>query len=57
MCSEDMNMNEPKAYVKHRDKLDWLFRKLFRPTIIGAENIPTEGRIILQATIPISWIA
>ncbi len=40
-------MNEPKAYLKHRNKLDWLFRKLFRPTIIGAENIPAEGRIIL----------
>ncbi len=40
-------MNEPKAYLKHRNKLDWLFRKLFRPTIIGAENIPTEGRIII----------
>ncbi len=40
-------MNEPKAYVKYRPRLDWLFRKLFRPTIIGAENIPAEGRIIL----------
>ena len=40
-------MNEPKAYVKYRPRLEWLFRKLFRPTIIGAENIPAEGRIIL----------
>ncbi len=40
-------MNEPKAYLKHRAKLDWLFRFLFKPTIIGSENIPAEGRIIL----------
>ncbi len=40
-------MNEPKAYIKYRPRLDWLFRKIFRPTIIGAENIPAEGRIIL----------
>lgn len=40
-------MNEPKAYVKHRAKLDWLFRKIFKPTVIGAENIPAEGRVIL----------
>lgn len=40
-------MNEPRAYVKYRPRLDWLFRKLFRPTVIGAENIPTEGRIII----------
>ena len=29
-------MNEPKAYLKHRNKLDKTFRLLFRPTIIGA---------------------
>lgn len=40
-------MNEPKAYLKHRAKLDWLFRFLFKPTIIGEENIPAEGRVIL----------
>ncbi len=40
-------MNEPKAYLKHRAKLDWLFRFLFKPTIVGAENIPAEGRVIL----------
>ncbi len=40
-------MNEPKAYLKHRDNIDWLFRKLFRPTVIGAENIPEDGRIII----------
>ncbi len=40
-------MNEPKAYLKHRNKLDWLFRFIFKPTVIGAEFIPKEGRIIL----------
>ncbi len=40
-------MNEPKAYLKHRNKLDWLFRHLFRPTVIGSEFIPENGRIIL----------
>lgn len=40
-------MNEPKAYLKHRNKLDKTFRFLFKPTIIGAENIPKDGRIIL----------
>ena len=40
-------MNEPKAYLKHRNKLDKTFRFLFRPTIIGSENIPEDGRIIL----------
>lgn len=40
-------MQEPKAYVKHRPKLDWLFRFIFRPTVIGAEYIPESGRIVL----------
>ena len=40
-------MNEPKAYLKHRNKLDKAFRFLFKPTIIGAEYIPADGRIIL----------
>ena len=40
-------MDEPKAYLKHRGKLDWLFRHLFRPTIVGAENIPESGRVII----------
>lgn len=40
-------MNEPKAYLKHRAKLDWLFRFLFKPTVIGAENIPENGRIVI----------
>lgn len=40
-------MNEPKAYLKHRDKLDWLFNLLFKPTVIGAEHIPESGRVIL----------
>ncbi len=40
-------MQEPKAYVKHRAKLDWLFRFIFRPTVIGAEYIPENGRIVI----------
>jgi 1-acyl-sn-glycerol-3-phosphate acyltransferase len=40
-------MEEPKAYIKHRGKLEFLFKLLFRPTIIGAENIPEKGRVIL----------
>ena len=47
MCSEEINMNEPKAYVKHRAELDWLFRKIFKPTVIGAENIPAEDEKFL----------
>lgn len=46
-CMGGYEMNEPKAYLKHRDKLDWLFRLLFKPTVIGAENIPESGRIVL----------
>lgn len=40
-------MNEPKAYVKHRNKLDKIYRFIFKPTFVGEENIPTEGRVIL----------
>lgn len=40
-------MEEPKAYLKHRGTLYFLFKVLFRPTIEGSEKIPEEGRIIL----------
>ena len=40
-------MNEPKAYLKHRAKLTWLFRFLFKPTYIGSEKIPQTGRVVL----------
>ena len=40
-------MDEPKAYLKHRGKLEWLFKFLFKPTIVGAENIPESGRVII----------
>ncbi len=40
-------MNEPKAYLKHRGKLEWLFKFLYKPTIVGTENIPESGRVIL----------
>lgn len=40
-------MNEPKAYLKHRTKLCWLFRFLFKPTYIGTEKIPESGRVVL----------
>lgn len=40
-------MQEPKAYLKHRNKLDWMFRFLYKPTVIGAEHIPESGRIVL----------
>ena len=40
-------MNEHKAYGKHRAKLDGLVRFLYKPTFVGTEKIPTEGRVIL----------
>lgn len=40
-------MTEPKAYQRMRGTLLFLFKTLFRPTIIGAENIPEDGRIVL----------
>lgn len=40
-------MTEPKAYVRMRGTLYFLFKILFRPTIEGTENIPEDGRIIL----------
>lgn len=40
-------MEEPKAYLKHRGKLCWLFRFLFRPAYEGLENIPESGRVVL----------
>lgn len=40
-------MEEPKAYLKHRGTLSFLFNFLFKPTIIGNEKIPEDGRIIL----------
>lgn len=40
-------MTEPKAYLKMRGTLNFLFKVLFRPTIEGSENIPEDGRVVL----------
>jgi 1-acyl-sn-glycerol-3-phosphate acyltransferase len=40
-------MTEPKTYLRMRGMLNFLYRVLFRPTIIGNENIPDDGRIII----------
>lgn len=40
-------MTEPKAYLKMRGTLNFLFKVLFRPTIEGSENIPKDGRVVL----------
>ncbi len=40
-------MTEPKTYVKFRGTLNFLFRTIFKPTIIGMEKIPAEGRVVL----------
>jgi len=40
-------MNEPKAYLRFRGILNWTYRFLFRPTIVGEEKIPADGRIVL----------
>lgn len=40
-------MTEPKAYQRMRGTLYFLFKVLFRPTIIGAENIPEDGRVVI----------
>lgn len=40
-------MTEPKAYLRMRGILNGLFRILFRPTIVGNENIPEDGRIVI----------
>lgn len=40
-------MEEPKAYLKHRGTLCFLFNFLFKPTIIGSEKIPEEGRVVI----------
>ncbi len=40
-------MQEPSLYKKIRGPLNFLFRFLFRPTIINAESIPKEGRLVL----------
>ncbi|MBE6771295.1 MAG: 1-acyl-sn-glycerol-3-phosphate acyltransferase [Ruminococcaceae bacterium] len=40
-------MTEPKTYVRMRGILNGLFRVLFRPTIIGNENIPLDGRVVI----------
>lgn len=40
-------MKEPKLYRILRPLLTFLFKIFFRPNIIGKENIPKEGKIIL----------
>lgn len=40
-------MTEPKAYIRLRGVLYYAFKIIFRPTIIGNEKIPEEGRIVL----------
>ncbi len=40
-------MTEPKAYLRFRGILNWTYRFLFRPTIVGNEKIPADGRIVL----------
>lgn len=40
-------MTEPKAYLRMRGPLYTLFKIIFKPTILGTENIPEDGRIVL----------
>lgn len=40
-------MTEPKAYLRMRGTLYFLFKVLFRPTIESSENIPEDGRVVL----------
>lgn len=40
-------MTEPKAYLRMRGTLYFLFKVLFKPTIEGIENIPEDGRVVL----------
>lgn len=40
-------MKDPKLYRFMRPLLALLFRVIYRPTTVGAENIPTEGKVIL----------
>ena len=36
-----------KIFYKVVRPIVWLFIKLFRPTIVGLDNIPTEGKVLL----------
>ncbi len=40
-------MEKPKFYRLVRPIISGLFRVLYRPTVIGVENIPKEGRVVL----------
>lgn len=40
-------MKEPTLYKVLRPILNFLFKLVFHPTIIGKENIPEKGRIVL----------
>lgn len=40
-------MNDPKLYRIVRPVLAFFFRLIYRPTTVGAENIPKEGKIVL----------
>ena len=40
-------VKEPRLYRIVRPILTFFFRLLFRPTYVGRENIPAEGRVVL----------
>ncbi len=40
-------MNEPKTYLRMRGTLNFLFRKIFKPTIIDEDKIPADGRVVI----------
>ena len=40
-------MKDPKLYRVVRPALAFLFKLIYRPTTVGAENIPKEGKIVL----------
>ena len=40
-------MKDPKLYRVVRPVLAFLFKLIYRPTTVGAENIPKEGKIVL----------
>ena len=52
-----MKYNDTLVYKIAKPILKFIFVGLFRPTVVGLENLPKEGRILIAGNRPVHFLA